>query len=406
MKNICKSTGSVGTRVAVVALLIASLSVNAADNCRNTKSFSKWLMAFKVDASRAGVSDTAIGALRGVALDRSVISRDRAKGVFAQDFLTFSNRMVSAYRLKHGRTHLERKRELFARIESEFGVPGAVITAFWALETDFGANNGNFPTLTALASLAWDCRRPELFRPQLIDALRLIDEGDLSPDEMLGAHAGELGQVQFLPSDYKRSAVDYDGDGRRDLIGSVPDALASAASLLRDFGWHSGEPWLEEVRVPESLQWEKADVYQTQPWSYWRDAGVRRINIDAEPAASTPLALLLPSGRRGPAFIAYRNFAIYLQWNESLIYTTTAAYLATRLAGASRLGIVKLPEAPLELAEIKTLQRALVRRGHDVGKVDGIIGARTRAAVRSVQIEFGMGADAYPSRELLRLIAH
>lgn len=404
MKHICALAIRGCTGLTTVALLVTSLSVNAADQCRNTTSFSKWLTAFKVDASRAGVSDAAIGALRGVAPDRSVISRDRAKGVFAQDFLTFSNRMVSAYRLKHGRAHLERKRELFARIEADFGVPGAVITAFWALETDFGANNGNFPTLTALASLAWDCRRPELFRPQLIDALRLIDEGDLSPDEMLGAHAGELGQVQFLPSDYRRSAVDYDGDGRRDLIDSVPDALASAASLLRDFGWHRGEPWLEEVRVPKILPWENADVYQTQPWSYWRDAGVRRITEDEEPAASTPVALLLPAGRQGPAFIAYRNFAIYLQWNESLIYTTTAAYLATRLAGEPRLSIRELPEASLELAEIKTLQRALVRRGHDVGKVDGIIGVRTRSAVRSVQVELGMPADSYPSRELLRQI--
>ena len=235
-----------------------------------------------------------------------------------------------------------------------------------------------------------------------MDALRLIEAGDLTPEQMRGAPAGELGQVQFLPSDYLRNAVDWDGDGRRDLIASVPDALASAAGLLRAFGWNAGEPWLEEAILPQVLPWEHAGVYSPRPWSYWAQKGVERRPQGRPPAPDTPVSLLLPMGRRGPAFLAYENFHVYLEWTDSLIYTTTAAYLATRLAGAPRLRINKVTFAPLGIDEIRSLQRTLQARGHDVGKVDGIIGARTREAVRAVQLELRLPADAYPTPDLLR----
>jgi lytic murein transglycosylase len=374
----------------------------ANENCRNSGRFGDWLTGFRQEATAQGLSSHALAALDTVRLDKKVIARDRGQGVFAQDFLTFAGRMVAAYRLKTGAAMLKKYRSLFQQIEQTYGVPGPVITAFWGLETDFGANNGDFPTLTALATLAYDCRRPQLFRTQLMDALRLIDNGDLSAREMRGAWAGELGQVQFLPSDYYHNAVDFDGDGRRDLIRSVPDALASAASLLRRFGWRAGEPWLEEVRVPAELPWQEADVYIQHPRAQWARWGVTRADGAALPADTMPAALLLPMGHNGPAFLAYRNFQVYLEWNASLVYTTTAAYFATRLAGAKRVGTGNGPVDSLGLDETRQLQRYLVQRGFDVGKIDGIIGARTRAAVKQLQLELGLAADSYPTRELLR----
>ncbi|MHA1189436.1 MAG: lytic murein transglycosylase, partial [Alphaproteobacteria bacterium] len=322
------------------------------------------------------------------------------QGVFAQSFLQFSNRMVAQYRLDQGRANLKKYKSLFADIENQYGVPGPVIAGFWGLETDYGGNTGDFPTIRALATLAHDCRRPELFRPQLMDALRLADVGDLAIAEMKGAWAGELGQMQFLPSDYFESAVDYDGDGRRNLIRSTPDALASTANVLASFGWHRGEPWLQEVRVPDNLPWDQADLAIRLPRSQWVKWGVRAASGKL-PADQTPTALILPMGRNGPAFLAYRNFDIYLKWNRSFVYSTTAAYFATRLAGTTKVSAGKAKVTPLSLRQTKQLQEILAGRGYDVGKIDGVIGARTRAAVKDAQMKLGMPADSYPTPTLL-----
>jgi lytic murein transglycosylase len=390
---------------AVSTLLLATLSAPggaAAQGCRNSGDFASWLNDFAREAVASGVSERAVRAgLSGVAYQPSVVKRDRAQGVFSQSFLEFSGRMVAQYRLDGGRQRIQKHAKLFADVEARYGTPAPVITAFWGLETDFGANTGDFPTLSSLATLAYDCRRPEKFRPQLLDALRLIDRGDLNAQDMKGAWAGELGQLQFLPSDYARDAVDFDGDGRRNLIGSTPDAIASAAALLVHHGWRRGEPWLEEVVVPADLPWDQADLDIRHPRSQWAAWGVRRRD-GALPADGFPAALVLPMGRLGPAFLAYPNFDVYLKWNQSLVYTLTAAYFATRLAGAPKVGPGRGQPPVMSLAEIKDLQTRLARAGYDVGRIDGIIGANTRAAIKSVQIKNGLPADSYPTPELLR----
>jgi lytic murein transglycosylase len=257
------------------------------------------------------------------------------------------------------------------------------------------------PTLRSLATLAYDCRRAEEFRPQLMDALRIIQRGDLRPDQMVGPWAGELGQTQFLASVYYKYAVDYDGDGRRDLMKSVPDVLASTANYLKALGWQAGQPWLQEVRVPANLPWEQAALHVQHPRAEWARMGVRLANGGALPADNLPASLLLPMGRNGPAFLAYPNFRIYLTWNESLVYATTAAYFATRLAGAPPMHHGNGKVDVLSFAQIKQLQQILVRNGYDVGKVDGIIGEKTRGSVREIQQKLGLPADGYPTGELL-----
>jgi lytic murein transglycosylase len=255
--------------------------------------------------------------------------------------------------------------------------------------------------LKSLATLAFDCRRPDRFRPEVFDALRILERGDLTANEMRGAWAGELGQTQFLSSNYYKYGVDYDGDGRRDLIRSKADALASTASYLQSLGWRPGEPWLVEVKVPETMAWEEAHLAEKKVVSEWIARGVVGAHSEIPDGQA---ALYLPMGRFGPAFLAYPNFDVYLGWNESLVYTTTAAYYATRLAGAPPVGKGNGPVEVLDAGEIKAVQQAIKDRSGDPGPIDGKLGSRTREAVRNVQIEVGLPADGWPDRALLRAL--
>jgi len=368
-------------------------------DCGGANGFGSWLNQFKSEAAAEGVSARALSALDGVKFDQSVINADRRQSVFSQSFLEFAGRMVAAYRMKQGAALLKKYASTFKAVERQFGVPGPVITAFWGLETDFGANLGKFPTLQSLATLARDCRRPEQFRAELIAALTLLDRGDLSVFDMKGAWAGEIGQMQFVPTEYVDVAVDFDGDGKRNLVRSAPDAIASSAALLKKHGWRGGEPWLEEVRVPADMPWAEADLAIQHTRAEWAKWGVSKADGGRLPADGMQAALLLPMGRLGPAFLAYHNFTVYTQWNESLVYATTAAYFATRLAGAPRVhaGNATAPSR----AQIIEAQKHLQKLGYHVGGADGIIGANTRAAVKDVQIKLGLSADSYPDPSFL-----
>jgi lytic murein transglycosylase len=244
----------------VLALGIIPLPAHAAAACGGD--FGTWLQGLKQDAAAAGVSQRTIqSALANITYDPSIISRDHAQGVFKQSFEQFSGRMVPP-RLSRGKLMLQQYGSVFVRIEQQFGVPGPVIVAIWGLETDYGVNTGKFPTVRSLVSLAYDCRRPDKFRSETIAALQIIDRGDIPAADMRGAWAGEIGQTQFLPSSYLKYAVDYDGNGRRDLIHSVPDVLASTANYLKGYGWQAGQPWGEGTpNFQVLLQWNASEVY-------------------------------------------------------------------------------------------------------------------------------------------------
>jgi lytic murein transglycosylase len=283
-------------------------------------------------------------------------------------------------------------------------VPPAVIAAFWGLESSFGAELGNLHTLPSLVSLAYDCRRSERFIGETIAALKIIDRGDLSPSEMVGSWAGELGQTQFLPTHYFTYAVDYDGDGRRDLLHSAADVIGSTANYIASgLKWRRGEPWLQEVRISaaSNFPWDQADLTIQLPRTKWTQLGVTYPDGKALPNDDLPASLLLPMGRTGPAFLAYANFAAYTEWNNSLIYSTTAGYLATRIAGAPPMLRPAAPVAQLPFNELRELQQLLVRAGFNVGKVDGVMGQQSRSAVKAMQIKYGLPADSWPTAELL-----
>jgi lytic murein transglycosylase len=395
------------TAWAATAALLASLAMTAtalaAPACQNQGTFERWLEGFKQEAAAQGIPRSAISlALDDVTFDPSVVRRDRAQGVFQQGFLQFSDRMTGGGRQQNGLKQMKNHAALLSRIEQKFGVPVPVIVSFWGLESDYGAyKGGTFHIIRAVATLAYDCRRSAFFRSQLMDAVRLVARGDLRPDEMIGNWAGELGPTQFTPSDYFRSGVDFDGDGRVDMIHSIPDALASAANLMVNFGWQRGQPWLQEVRVPSSLPWEQADISIQHPRSQWVRWGVTSAHGPALPSDDMPASLILPMGRLGPAFLAYPNFQAYLKWNSAIVYTTTAAYFANRLAGAPPVGrgagTVMVP-TPAQVAE---LQRLMIQHRLYAGEADGRLGSATRAAARQAQLKVRLPADSYPTQELI-----
>ena len=372
-------------------------------NCQNTNGpFDRWLTAFKQDAIQKGVRpQTVAAALDGVQLAPDILRIDRGQSFFSQPFLDFQGRLATTARLNSGLLQMKKHAATFQRAEAQWGVPAAVITSFWALESDFGAGVGNKPVLRSLVTLAWDCRRGEMFREELHAALKIIDRGDLTPQEMVSSWAGELGQTQFLPTHYLKHAVDYDGDGKRNLFKSAPDVIASTSAFIVSLGWKKGEPWLEEVRVPASMAFEHAGVDVAQPRSFWAKQGVTLANGKALPADAIPASLVLLQGKGGPAFLAYANFKIFTEWNQSLNYATTAAYLATRLSGAPALHRGLSPGVPLAPDQIKDLQTLLLRAGYPVGDIDGRLGLGTRAAVRQAQLKLGIAADSYPSLELI-----
>ncbi len=385
----------------LLSIVLAGGAAQAAAPCRSSGPYESWLAAFEREAVAGGVSQRTVSEVAPyLTYDQRIVNIDRGQRVFTQTFLEFSDRMAAAYRIQTGAAKIKTYANVFARIEQQYGVPAPVIVSFWALESDFGANMGKERTLSALASLAYDCRRADRFRAQLTDALRLVERGDLQPEDMIGSWAGELGQTQMMPSEYYQYAVDYDGDGRRNLLRSVPDVLASTANYLVGLGWKRGEPWLTEVRVPANLPWDQADLTIQLPRSKWASFGVTLADGRALPADALPASLLLPMGRFGPAFLVYANFQVYLQWNNSLVYSTTAAYLATRIAGAPALHRGTPPPA-LPFNDMKELQGLLAKAGYDVGTIDGFAGLKTRQAVRAVQMKYGLPADSYATAELL-----
>jgi lytic murein transglycosylase len=335
----------------------------------------------------------------GVRQDPSVLRADRAQGIFQTPFVDFARKLISGYRLQQGAANARRHADIFDRVEATYGVPRGILLSFWAFETDYGAVQGDYNTVNALMTLAHDCRRPDLFRPEVFAALELYARGAIDPGRTTGAWAGEIGMVQMLPADILAHGIDGDGDGRVTLKTSPADALMSGGALLQALGWRAGEPWLQEVTVPEGFDWALSGLRTEKPAADWAALGVRPRS--GALAGALPASLIVPQGRYGPAFLAYPNFRVLFEWNQSFVYVATAAYFATRLEGAPVFDAGD-PAPGLGEAQMKELQRRLKARGHDVGGVDGILGAKTRAAVQAEQERLGLPADAWPTAELLR----
>ena len=382
---------------ALIAGLLAAPAA-AAPECGGD--FGAFVEELKTEAVERGRdADSVQSFFASVRRDTRAINADRSQGVFQRPFLEFARMLISQDRVTRGQRNAEAHAGLFDRIEAEHGVPRGILLAFWAFETDFGAVQGDYNTADAIITLAHDCRRPELFRPQVFAAIELYERGGFDPATTQGAWAGEIGQVQMLPSDILDYGVDADGSGSVDLRTSVPDALMSGARLLRGKGWRPGEPWMHEVALPDDLDWSQTGLRTEMSVDEWRARGVEPRH-GSLPDGDLSASVIVPQGRHGPAFMVFGNFRVLFEWNESFTYVVTTAYFATRLEGAPVFAGGD-PEPGLGPDAMEALQRRLEARGHDVGGVDGILGARTREAVQTVQEELGLPADAWPTPALL-----
>jgi lytic murein transglycosylase len=381
------------------ALAAALLPLTAAAQCGG--SFSGFVKGLKAEALQRGHSEKTVNAFfNGVAQDPKVLKADRAQGVFQKPFIEFSRRLISQNRIDRGKSMARKHASTFARIERDYGISPGVLLAFWAFETDYGAFQGDFNTRNALVTLAHDCRRPHLFRPQVFAAIELYAQGGFDPARTTGAWAGEIGMVQMLPADILENGMDGDGDGQVSLKTSPADALLSGGKMLSHLGWQPGQPWLQEVKIPAGLDLSKSGPAQKYSVSDWSRMGVKP-RAGRLPKGSMKASLLLPQGHKGPAFLAYPNFDVYFEWNQSFTYVLTAAYFATRLEGGQVYDAGN-PDTGLDGSGMKALQRKLQARGHDVGKVDGILGSKTRIAVQKEQQRLGLPADAWPTPALLQ----
>ncbi len=365
--------------------------------------FKPWLKQLMTDAKNRGIKPTVISnALKDVKPISRVIELDRRQPEFTLTFSAYFKKAISKHRILTGRAMLKKHAKLLKQISAKYGVQARFIVAFWGLETNYGQYTGSFPVIGALVTLAHDQRRARFFREQLLSALELIDLGHI-PLGVTGSWAGAMGNHQFIPSTYKRYAIDFDNDGKRDLWKSLPDIFASAANYLNRSGWDGKRTWGREVRVPKTFDFGLSGLTIEKSVLDWSNFGLLRADGRRLPQVNLKASLLLPAGYKGPAFLVYKNYRTIMIWNRSILYALAIGHLADRIVGLKALTrIPPIDDLPLKLDDMKTIQVLLNKRGIDTGRPDGKVGPKTRAAIRAYQKSVGLPSDGYPSKGLIK----
>lgn len=366
--------------------------------------FQGWIKRFKNRARRNGISQAVLDrAFTGVRYNAYVIDKDRNQNEFTKTVWDYLESAASDTRIKNGKAALRDHARILDAIERKYGVEKEVVVAVWGLESAYGSHKGDIPVIEALATLAFDGRRGKFFEAQLVAALEILQEGHTSPANMKGSWAGAMGHTQFIPTSFQSFAVDFTGDGRRDIWADDPsDALASTAAYLKQSGWTKGQPWGVEVRVPASFDYQLANRKITKAPSEWARLGV--VGTDGRPVRNYGEAsVLLPGGHRGVALLVFDNFAAIEKYNTADAYVIGVGHLSDRITGGSAFTSGwPYGDRALTFEERKELQRRLNRRGHGDLKVDGLIGPITIDAVRSYQLGRGYVPDGYASFNLLK----
>ena len=389
-----KAAAAVFAACTVVATCLAAPPASARDDPQ----FRAWVEKLWPSASRAGVSRRTFDrAFRGVSPDPDVLSRAASQLEFTRPLWEYLDITVSPSRVEAGRAKLAEHRRLLDRLEARYGVDGTALLAVWGMESAYGFKLGDKPVIRSLATLAYRGKRRRFGRTQLIAALQILERGDISADRMMGSWAGAMGHTQFIPTSYKAYAVDFDGDGRRDVWGNVGDALASTANYLKRSGWRSDQPCVEEVRLPQGFDYANARLNTARSADTWARAGVTRVDGKLM-AGSASVLVWAPAGHGGPAFAVWRtNFRAVLAYNRSNLYAFAVCHLASRIGGDGP----PTREWPLPSEQLAELQRLLNARGFNAGEPDGRIGPRTRAALAAFQKRHGLAADGYPTAAML-----
>ncbi|MES2603726.1 MAG: lytic murein transglycosylase [Pseudomonadota bacterium] len=369
--------------------------------------FANWLASLRAEAGDKGISTATIdAAFSGVEQPiPRVLQLDRSQPEFVQTFSRYMSTRMSDRRIQRGKEMMVTHKELFDRIEQQYGVQPQYLTAFWALESNFGGDTGGFSVVNALATLAWDPRRAAMFRRELLTALQIIEDGHIAADKMTGSWAGAMGQCQFMPSIFSAYAVDGDGDGIINIWTSIPDVLSSAAHFLSESGWKGDERWGREVVLPENFDFALSGTGIRKTVTEWDALGIRRVDGSALGQADMQASVIVPAGADGPAFLAYDNFRTTMVWNRSTFYAISVGHLADRFMGEGPIRYMPATEErSLAKADVEEMQTLLNQLGVDAGTPDGVLGTRTREAVREYQLRNQMKADGYPSHEVLELL--
>lgn len=364
--------------------------------------FQTWVQAFRPRALAAGISPQVFDSTMGSAhFMPSLIALDRKQSEFSKPIWDYLDGAIGS-RAGIGRSKAAQYAATMSAIESRYGVPREVVLAVWGMESNFGAGRGSTPIVPALATLAYDGRRGEFFAGELVAALRIIQSGDVDSAHMVGSWAGAMGHTQFMPSSFLAHAVDFNGDGRRDIWSDDPtDALASTASYLRQNGWQPGQPWGAEVLLPPGFDYNQVSKSVVKSGSQWAAMGVRTVSGMAVPSG----AIIAPAGARGPAFVITQNFRAILKYNASDSYALAVSYLGDAIAGRPGIqGSWPRGDRPLSNSEKSEVQRLLMAKGFDTGGVDGKLGAKTVEAVKAFQRARGMVPDGYADSNLLTLL--
>jgi len=367
--------------------------------------FDDWVRQFRTRARAEGIDDATLrAAFDGVQYLPDVVERDRSQPEFTRAVWDYLDTAVSPARVSRGQARGVEVRGPLDAAAARYGVPSEIILAIWGMESNYGANYGNTPTIDALSTLAFDGRRENWARGELMAALRILQNRDIARERMIGSWAGAMGQTQFMPSSFLTHAVDGDGDGRRDIWDSMPDVTASTANYLAREGWRPGQAWGTEVRLPPGFNIARADNAVRQTSAQWSAEGVRPMDGGALPALGDA-SILLPAGARGPAFLVGPNFRTILRYNNSTSYALGVGLLAQRLAGGPGVQ-AEWPRdlQPLSRTDMRALQEGLQARGFDAGTPDGVLGPTTRSAIRDFQRSAGLPPDGYPTGDLLRRV--
>ncbi len=364
--------------------------------------FGEWLQGFRTEASAKGIDSAALDrGLANVSTIERVLELDKRQPEFMLTLWRYLELYVPEARVEKGKALLQTHAKLLKKIEDKYGVPARFLVAFWGVETDFGRNFGSFNMIDAVATLAYDARRADFFRSQLLSAMRLVAAGDVTR-ETKSSWAGAMGNMQFIPSTFEGYAVDYDGDGRRDLWNNLGDAFASAANYLSSVGWERDYTWGREVKLPKTFDWSIASLRTKKPIDEWAKLGVRRADGSALPKADLEASILLPAGASGPAFMIYKNYRVIMRWNTSQLYAIAVGHLADRMIGLPKLSVSKpAGEQMLKVEDISEIQRMLSKAGFDTGGIDGRAGPMTRSAIRGFQKSIKLPADGHPTYGLL-----
>jgi membrane-bound lytic murein transglycosylase B len=367
--------------------------------------FSEWQAAFRVEALKAGIRpDVFDRAFAGVTPDMSVVKADRSQPEFTRPVWEYLEGAISPLRVRKGQALLNQYADILQIMEQRYGVDREALVAVWGMESSFGQFQGTQYVIRSLATLAFEGRRPAFAQAQLLAALEILQHGDVEPEKMIGSWAGAMGQTQFIPTTYNTHAVDFDGDGRRDIWNDPADALASTAHYLQSSGWQRGQPWGFEVQLASNFDYSLADASTRRSVAQWQQLGLKLPDGSPLPAgyAQQQAALLLPAGYRGPAFLVMDNFRAILKYNNSSSYALAVGLLSQRFSGGGYItGSWPRGDLPLSRTERIELQTLLSARQYDAGTPDGIIGANTRKAIRSAQQALGWPADGYPTHQLL-----